>query len=99
MLDWDDLRFVLAVARTGSALRAARGLGVNQTTVMRRMARIEEAAGADVFERKQSGYHLTALGQRIAATAARVEDEVKALESAIDAEQRMLSGHSPEDSQ
>lgn len=91
-MDWDDLRFVLAVARAGSALRAAHALGVNQTTVMRRMANLEGAVGADLIERKQSGYHLTPLGQRIAATAARVEDEVQALQSALSAERRALSG-------
>ena len=92
MFDWDDLRFFLAVARSGSALRAAQALSVNQTTVMRRMDHIEAAAGAGLFERKRSGYRLTPLGERIAAAAARIEDEVKALESAIGAEQRALSG-------
>ena len=92
MIDWDDLRFVLAVARSGSALRAAHELGVNQTTVTRRMTHIEAAIGADLFQRKPSGYALTPLGQRVAATAARIEDDVKALESAISAEQRALSG-------
>jgi DNA-binding transcriptional LysR family regulator len=92
MIDWDDLRFVLAVARSGSALRAARALGVNQTTVMRRMERIEAAVGADLFERRQTGYQLTPAGRRIAQGAARIEDEVKALESAAGAERRALSG-------
>jgi DNA-binding transcriptional LysR family regulator len=92
MIDWDDLRFVLAVARAGSALRAARALGVNQTTVMRRMEHIEAAVGAELFERRQTGYHLTPLGRRIAAGAARIEDEVMALESAVGAERRALSG-------
>src|SRR5262249_39815684 len=45
-----------------------------------------------LFERKQSGYQLTALGQRVAVAAERMEDEVKALESAIGAERRTLSG-------
>lgn len=92
MIDWGDLRFILAIARAGSALRAAHALGVNQTTVTRRMAHLEAAVGADLFERKQSGYHLTPLGQRIATVAARIEDEVKALESAIGADQRALTG-------
>lgn len=91
-MDWDDLRFILAVARSGSALRAADALGVNQTTVMRRMVQLETAVGADLFERRQRGYRLTPLGKRIAATAARVEDEVNALRSALDAERRALSG-------
>jgi DNA-binding transcriptional LysR family regulator len=92
MIDWDDLRFVLAVARSGSALRVATALGVNQTTVMRRVVHIESAIGADLFERKQSGYVLTALGQCLADAAARIEQEVSALEHAIGAEQRALSG-------
>jgi DNA-binding transcriptional LysR family regulator len=92
MIEWSDLRYVLAIAREGSALRAARALGVNQTTVMRRMAQLEDTVGSILFERKQSGYQLTPLGERIAAVATRVEDEVNALESFIDAEQRTLSG-------
>ena len=66
MIDWDDLRFVLAVARAGSALRAAHALGVNQTTVMRRIAHVEATVGAELFDRQQSGYRLTPLGQHVA---------------------------------
>jgi DNA-binding transcriptional LysR family regulator len=45
------------VARAGSALRAARTLQVNQTTVMRRIAHIEADIGANLFEARQSGKH------------------------------------------
>ncbi len=92
MIDWSDLRFVLAVARAGSALRAAHALGVNQTTVTRRITQLEAAVGGTLFERRQSGYHATPLGARMTAVAERIEDEVIALESAISAEQRQLSG-------
>ncbi len=92
MFDWDDLRFVLAVARTGSALRAARALSVNQTTVTRRIAQIEDAIGGMLFETKQSGQVVTPLGQMVAAGAERIEAEVLALRSAIEARQRVLSG-------
>src|SRR4051794_21590558 len=91
-MDWDDLRFVLAVARTGSALRAARVLGVNQTTVMRRLARIEADLGADLFDSRQSGQMLTSLGQSVAAAAERIEAEVAGLQSAISARQRVVVG-------
>jgi DNA-binding transcriptional LysR family regulator len=91
-MDWDDLRFVLAVARQGSALRAARVLNVNQTTVIRRIAHIEADVGADLFESNQNGQVLTPLGQRVAAAAERVESEVAALEDAIAAQQRVISG-------
>lgn len=93
MIDWDDLRFVLAVARAGSALAASRVLKVNQTTVMRRIAHLEETIGTDLLEGRQStGYALTPLGQDVAAAAARIESEVTALESTIAARQRLLSG-------
>ncbi|MFY0537428.1 helix-turn-helix domain-containing protein [Nannocystis pusilla] len=49
MLDWDDLRFFLAVARAGSFSAAARGLGVTQPTVGRRIAALERSLGARLF--------------------------------------------------
>jgi DNA-binding transcriptional LysR family regulator len=91
-MDWDDLRFVLAVARAGSALRAARVLDVNQTTVMRRIARVEAEIGADLFETRQNGQTLTPLGQCVADAAEKIEGEVAALQSAISARQRVLVG-------
>lgn len=57
-LNWDDLRFVLAVADTGSVSSAARSLGVNHATVLRRIASFEESCGGPVFERDRSGYRL-----------------------------------------
>ena len=54
-MQWNDLLYVLAVVQTGSALRAAEKLGVNQATVLRRLDAIEAAAGAQIFERKRSG--------------------------------------------
>jgi DNA-binding transcriptional LysR family regulator len=48
--------FFLATARAGSTLAAARELGVNQTTVARRIAALEAALGARLFERHQDGY-------------------------------------------
>ena len=52
MLSWDDLRYFLTVARTGSTLAAAKMLRVNQTTVARRIAGLEEATGLTLFERR-----------------------------------------------
>jgi DNA-binding transcriptional LysR family regulator len=57
-LNWDDLRFVLAVADTGSVNAAAKVLGVNHATVLRRIASFEESCGGPVFERNRSGYRL-----------------------------------------
>ena len=91
-MDWDDLRFVLAVRRSGSALGAAAKLGVNQSTVTRRIARIEGDLGVDLFERKQSGYLPTPYGVSVAETAERMEAEVHDLRNAIAATQRALTG-------
>jgi len=57
-LNWDDLRFVLAVAEHASVAAAARALGVNHATVLRRVASFESATGGPVFEKGATGYRL-----------------------------------------
>jgi DNA-binding transcriptional LysR family regulator len=91
-MDWDDLRFVLEVCRSGSALAAAGKLGVNQSTVMRRIAQAETVLGVELFERKQSGYVATPNGLCAADAAERIEREVRDLRSAMAAAQRVLAG-------
>ena len=91
-MDWDDLRFVLEVSRSGSALAAAGKLGVNQSTVMRRIAQAEAALGVQLFERKQSGYVATPTGLCVADAAERIEREVRDLRNAMAATQRALAG-------
>ena len=51
MIDWDDVRYFLAVARGGSVRAAADRLGVNHSTVLRRIAQLEERLGAQMFEK------------------------------------------------
>ncbi len=58
--NWDDLRFVLAVAETGSVLQAAKHLGVNHATVLRRVVAFEERHGTTLFKRTSQGYQLLA---------------------------------------
>jgi DNA-binding transcriptional LysR family regulator len=91
-MDWDDLRIVLEVCRSGSALAAAGRLGVNQSTVVRRIARAEEALGVALFERRQSGYVATPDGLGVADAAERIEREVQGLASAAAAAKRQLTG-------
>jgi molybdate transport repressor ModE-like protein len=64
-LDWDDLRFFLAVAAAGSLSAAARELNVNTTTVLRRIGNLEEVLDSRLFERLRSGYTLTQDGTRL----------------------------------
>lgn len=68
-MDWDDLRFVLAVARTGSLSAAARRLRVNQTTVSRRLSTLEARLGTALFLRGRNGFHPTEAGEAVLAEA------------------------------
>jgi DNA-binding transcriptional LysR family regulator len=76
MFDWDDLRHFLAVARHGSTIQAARALGINQSTVQRRVAALERQLGRRVFEKRPEGYRLTRLGEELRPIAERVETDV-----------------------
>ena len=59
MLNWDDIRIMLMVARSGSTNAAARGLDMNQTTVARRIDTLEKDLGLELFRRDTRGYHTT----------------------------------------
>jgi DNA-binding transcriptional LysR family regulator len=63
--NWDDLRHFLAVARSGTLSAAAEALGTDHTTVARRILRLEERLGSSVFYRSNTGYDLTASGERL----------------------------------
>ena len=65
MLDWNDLRFFLAIARDRTHTAAAQSLRVSQPTVSRRLAALEQAFGAKLFLRGPDGYALTAAGRRL----------------------------------
>jgi DNA-binding transcriptional LysR family regulator len=54
-INWNDLRYILAVGRNGSLSGAARALGVNETTVARRIAAVEETLGVQLFDKVQIG--------------------------------------------
>jgi DNA-binding transcriptional LysR family regulator len=73
-LDWNDVRFFLAVARGGTLAKAARALGVDQTTVGRRIASLEEKLSAALFARSAGGFELTAAGRRALDSAVRMEE-------------------------
>ena len=61
-LDWDDLRVFLEAARAQSVSRAAKALGVDHSTVSRRLSRLEYAVGGALFERARDGLRLTDTG-------------------------------------
>jgi DNA-binding transcriptional LysR family regulator len=72
-MDWNDLRYFLAVADEGSTLAAGRALRVSQTTVARRIAALEDALGLPLFEKRQAGYALTPAGEGLIERARQVE--------------------------
>jgi DNA-binding transcriptional LysR family regulator len=86
MLDWDDFRVFLCVARAGTLSGAARVLHVNQSTMSRRLAALEQSAGARLFDRTPDGYLLTAAGEA-------VRGRVEELESHALGIERQLLGH------
>jgi len=64
-VDWDGLQVFLAVARGGRVSAAARRLGVEHTTVARRIAALEQTLGVSLFYRTTRGYLLTPQGQNL----------------------------------
>jgi len=79
-MEWDDLRYVLAVQKSGSVAGAARALAVSQATVFRRIEKIEKSLGVRLFDRRQTGYVATPAGQEIVDEAGELEDRINALE-------------------
>jgi DNA-binding transcriptional LysR family regulator len=92
MYDWGDLRFFLATARKGSTLAAARDLGVNQTTIARRITALEMALSVRLFDRHRDGYRLSEAGAAIFPQAERIATEAEAVERLVAQRQRDLSG-------
>jgi len=84
-LDWDDLRYFLAVARHGSTLAAGRALKQSQSTVQRRLAAFERRIGQRLVARHATGYRLTELGKEMLAYAERVGHAVSAFEQRLEA--------------
>lgn len=79
-VDWNDLRYLLAVERRGSLARAAAELGVTKATASRRLEALEEALGVALVERRPAGLALTAAGARAVAAAADMSNVAAELE-------------------
>ena len=75
MMNWDDLRFLLAVARSGSMSGAARALKVNHATVIRRVRSLEEQLGTSLFDRVGHTYVITPAGQVAFDAAEQMEEQ------------------------
>lgn len=91
-MNWDDLRLFLAVARTGSISGAAKQLGVQHSTISRRMRQFEDKLGTRLLERKKGGYELTAAGEDIKEAANRIEREVLHVDGGLPGKDTQLAG-------
>jgi DNA-binding transcriptional LysR family regulator len=91
-MNWDDLRFVLALAKAGSLARAAKELRVDHTTVGRRIEAVEADLGVRLFARTTTGYALTADATRLLPDIEQVEEAVLALERGAHASRDSLEG-------
>ena len=74
-MHWDDLKFVLAIARGGSSSAAGRALGVNQSTASRRLTTLERRLGTVLFIRSRPSYIPTESGEMVITHAERMETE------------------------
>ncbi|WP_313740405.1 LysR family transcriptional regulator [Pseudomonas sp.] len=93
-LNWDDLKFFLEVARTRKASSAAKRLGVDYTTVSRRIAALEQALGTLLFEKSRtSGFLLTLEGQRLLGYAESIESTLHMACEQVSGSGMALSGH------
>jgi DNA-binding transcriptional LysR family regulator len=90
VLNWDDLRHFLAIAREGSIGAAAKSLRVNQSTTQRRLQALEQALGCALVERHATGYQLTPHGKILVAS-------VSDVEAAVDAVQRRVASFDNKD--
>jgi DNA-binding transcriptional LysR family regulator len=83
MFDWSDLRHFLAVHRSGSLAKAGKVLRVDQTTVGRRVAQLEQGLGAKLFDRLPDGLRLTEAGRDVLCIAERLEAEALVLDRLV----------------
>ena len=73
-MNWDDLRFFLAVCRKGSVTGAGKALGVNHTTVARRIAALEKGIGTRLFNHSRGGYEMTQAAENMYERAMQMEE-------------------------
>lgn len=92
MFDWNDARFFVAVAETGSTLAAGRALRVSQTTVARRIAALEAALGVALFDKRRAGYVLAPAGQALLLEARAIAASAGALMDAASSLKRESGG-------
>ena len=92
MLSWDDFRYVKAIAEARSLAGAGEHLGVNHSTVFRRLGQIEQHLGSRLFERGRAGYALTPCGTEMVDLAERMFQEIVGFERRVTGQDLRPSG-------
>ncbi len=82
-MDWNDLRYLLAIHRGGSLAGAAKALGVTKATASRRLSALEEALGTELVARTPEGFTLTEAGKTALGTAEEISKLVGMLEGRV----------------
>ena len=82
-MNWNDLKVVLAISRSRSLKGASRDLGIDQSTVSRRLAAIEATLGGILFLRTKSGFTVTEWGEAVVAEAQEVESRILKLQDSL----------------
>lgn len=92
MFDWNDLKYLLAVARHGSTIAAGKALGLSQSTVLRRLNELEKRIGRQLVVRHTTGYRLTEFGEDMRLYAEHVEISIQEFERHVSDAARDQSG-------
>lgn len=92
LVEWDNLRYLLAIATSKSVAGAAKQLKVHHTTVFRRLNALEKSLGVRLFERLSTGYVLTQAGEEMYQTAVEIEEKITTLDRHISGQDQRLKG-------
>ena len=91
-MDWDHLRFFLALAKDHRLVVAARSLQVNHTTIARRISALEQEMGVQLFTRSNSGYELTVAGLQVQDIAKQVEKQIGNIRNQVNEVNQEITG-------
>ena len=91
-INWDDLRYFVEVVRSGNVTEAGLQLGVNQSTVSRRIASLESDLGKSLFDRTAKGWVITPAGEKIVTLAEEMAFQANAIHRKIESDCEDVSG-------
>ncbi|MBU3593395.1 LysR family transcriptional regulator [Polynucleobacter sp. 71A-WALBACH] len=91
-INWDNIRVFLAVARLQSAFEASNHLKIDQSTISRRLKKLEEEIGSELFTRNSQGHLLNANGHRLLEYAETIESTISSMESKLGGDSQVLTG-------